>query len=50
MELNVDAMFLFTIVVGVTALLLSWETAVLAIKGWATQREVARRSRKSAPV
>ncbi len=33
------AMFIFTVCMGVTAFLMAYEIAVLAIKGWATKRE-----------
>ena len=36
-ELN--AMFLFTVMMGLTAFLMAWEIFVLAVKGWAVQRE-----------
>jgi Protein of unknown function (Ytp1) len=34
------AMFIFTVCMGFTAFLMAYEMAVLAIKGWATRREV----------
>ncbi|KAF2129844.1 hypothetical protein P153DRAFT_385073 [Dothidotthia symphoricarpi CBS 119687] len=36
---NLDAMFIFTVVMGFTALLLAWSTVVIAIKGWAQGKE-----------
>ncbi|KAG9192241.1 hypothetical protein G6011_10975 [Alternaria panax] len=36
---NLDAMFIFTVVMGLTALLMAWTTIVIAIKGWALRRE-----------
>ncbi|KAH9880144.1 hypothetical protein J1614_002170 [Plenodomus biglobosus] len=36
---NLDAMFIFTITMGVTALLMAWTTVVIAIKGWAVRKE-----------
>lgn len=36
---NLDAMFVFTITVGLTALLMAWTTIVVAIKGWAQRNE-----------
>lgn len=36
---NLDAMFIFTVVMGLTALLMAWTTVVIAIKGWALRKE-----------
>jgi hypothetical protein len=36
---GLDAMFTFTITMGLTALLLAWTTVVIAIKGWALRVE-----------
>ena len=36
---NLDAMFTFTVTMGLTALLMAWTTVTIAIKGWATRRE-----------
>jgi hypothetical protein len=36
-ELN--AMFMFTVMMGLTAFLMAWTIVVLAVKGWAVQRE-----------
>ena len=36
---GLHAMFLFTVTMGFTALLMGWEISVLAIKGWAVRRE-----------
>ena len=36
---DLDAMFLFTVIMGFTAFLMAWEIIVLAIKGWAVRRE-----------
>ncbi|KAF1988254.1 hypothetical protein K402DRAFT_411626 [Aulographum hederae CBS 113979] len=36
---NLDAMFVFTVTMGVACLLLAWTTIVLALKGWAVRRE-----------
>jgi hypothetical protein len=36
---NLDAMFTFTITMGLTALIMAWTTVVIAIKGWASQNE-----------
>ncbi|EWC45564.1 hypothetical protein DRE_05422 [Drechslerella stenobrocha 248] len=41
--MNVDAMFAFTLSLGVTALLMSYQTLTIALKGWAVKREAARR-------
>ena len=39
---GLDAMFLFTVTMGLTAFLMAWEIVVLAIEGWAVRRERAR--------
>ncbi|KAF2629885.1 integral membrane protein [Macroventuria anomochaeta] len=36
---GLDAMFTFTVTMGLTALLLAWTTVVIAIKGWALRVE-----------
>lgn len=36
---DLDAMFIFTVTMGVTALLMAWTTVVIAIKGWAVRKE-----------
>lgn len=36
---GLDAMFTFTVTMGLTALLLAWATVVIAIKGWALRVE-----------
>jgi len=36
---NLDAMFTFTVTMGLVALLMAWNVVVVAIKGWATRRE-----------
>ena len=36
---DLDAMFVFTVAMGVTALLMAWEVVVLAVKAWAVGRE-----------
>ncbi|OIC23068.1 hypothetical protein A7L51_19020 [Acinetobacter baumannii] len=36
---NLDAMFIFTVLMGVTALLMAWTTVLIAIKGWALRKE-----------
>ncbi|KAG6041823.1 hypothetical protein E4U41_001294 [Claviceps citrina] len=37
---KLDAMFLYTVTIGLVQLLMAWEMIVLAIKGWATRREM----------
>jgi hypothetical protein len=32
-------MFIFTVVMGLTALLMAWTTVIIAIKGWALRKE-----------
>ena len=49
MAINVDAMFSFILVAGFTALLMFWETLVLALKGCAVQREATRNGKVAAP-
>lgn len=39
-ELN--AMFVFTVVMGFTAFLMAWEMTVLATKGWAAGKQARR--------
>lgn len=36
---DLDAMFIFTVTMGLVGLLMAWEIIVLAIKGWAIRRE-----------
>jgi hypothetical protein len=36
---NLDAMFMYTVTLGCTGLVMAWEIIVLAIKGWAVRRE-----------
>ncbi|OAL54910.1 hypothetical protein IQ07DRAFT_500157 [Pyrenochaeta sp. DS3sAY3a] len=36
---NLDAMFTFTVTMGLTALLMAWTTIAIAIKGWAQRKE-----------
>lgn len=42
---NLDAMFGFTVMMGLTALILAWVVALLAIKGWAAKNEAQHRSK-----
>jgi hypothetical protein len=42
---DLDAMFMYTVTMGLVGLLMAWEVVVLAIKGWALRRE--RKSRAS---
>lgn len=35
---NLNAMFSFTVTMGLTAFLMAWTIIVLAVKGWAIQR------------
>jgi ABC-type nickel/cobalt efflux system permease component RcnA len=37
---ELDAMFVFTVTMGVVMLLMSWIVVVLAVKGWAVRREL----------
>lgn len=36
---NLDAMFMYTVTLGCTGLVMAWEIIVLAVKGWAVRRE-----------
>lgn len=38
-QYNLDAMFILTITIGLTALLMAWAAVVVALKGWAYRRE-----------
>ncbi|KAK6509302.1 hypothetical protein TWF481_004059 [Arthrobotrys musiformis] len=40
--MNVDGMFAFTLSLGITALLMSYQTLCIALKGWAVKREASR--------
>jgi hypothetical protein len=44
---SLDAMFTFTVTMGLTALLMAWTTVVIAIKGWATRGESCSQYAKS---
>ena len=40
MEMNdIDAMFIFTVAMGLVTLLMAWIILVIAIKGWAIGKE-----------
>lgn len=36
---DLDAMFTFTVTMGIVALVMAWETVLIALKGWAVRRE-----------
>ena len=38
-RLELDAMFLYTVTMGLVGILMAWEVAVLAIKGLAVRKE-----------
>ncbi|KAL7271208.1 hypothetical protein RUND412_006045 [Rhizina undulata] len=40
--IGADPMFILTVMVGITALFMSWVTVVMAIKGWAFEKEQKR--------
>jgi hypothetical protein len=44
---NLDAMFTFTVTMGLTAILMAWTTVLVAIKGWAYQKEARSQYAKS---
>lgn len=41
---NLDAMFMYTVTMGLVGVLMAWVIIVLAIKGWAVRKEAGRRS------
>lgn len=41
---NLDAMFMYTVTMGLVGVLMAWVIIVLAIKGWAVRKEACRRS------
>ncbi|KAK1725588.1 hypothetical protein CaCOL14_011270 [Colletotrichum acutatum] len=41
---NLDAMFMYTVTMGLVGVLMAWVVIVLAIKGWAVRKETGRRS------
>ncbi|KAH6127048.1 hypothetical protein HBI64_131430 [Parastagonospora nodorum] len=44
---NLDAMFTFTVTMGLTALLMAWTTVLIAIKGWVSRSESRNLNAKS---
>ncbi|RPA98930.1 hypothetical protein L873DRAFT_1685795 [Choiromyces venosus 120613-1] len=42
---NGDAMFVLTVIIGFTVLIMSWITCVMAIKGWALRKEQQQQQR-----
>ena len=42
---ELDAMFMYTVVMGMVGLLMAWVIVVLALKGWIVRRESARSQR-----
>ena len=36
---QLDAMFMYTVTMGLTALLMAWVILMVALKGWAARRE-----------
>lgn len=47
---ELDAMFVFTVVMGLASLLLAWTVLVIAVKNWAVQREQRRLGDAPGPV
>ncbi|KAF6841547.1 integral membrane protein [Colletotrichum musicola] len=43
---DLDAMFMYTVTMGLVGILMAWEILVLAIKGWAVRRETGRQPRR----
>ncbi len=37
---NLDAMFIFTVSMGMITFLMAWVILVIAVKGWAVRREL----------
>ncbi|KAF2008001.1 hypothetical protein P154DRAFT_13831 [Amniculicola lignicola CBS 123094] len=44
---KLDAMFTFTVTMGLVALIMAWTTVLIAIKGWATRKESRSRVSKT---
>lgn len=42
---NLDAMFLFTVTMGLVCFLMAWVLFVMAVKGWAVKKEMAKDTR-----
>jgi hypothetical protein len=38
---QLDAMFMYTVTMGLVGLLMAWVILVIALKGWAARREAA---------
>lgn len=47
---DLDAMFMYTVTMGIVGLLMAWEIIVIAIKGWAVRKEVGRPAGSSSRV
>ena len=47
---DLDAMFIFTIVLALTAIFMAWVAICLAIKGWGQQKEALRSGAISRPL
>ncbi|KAF9870409.1 hypothetical protein CkaCkLH20_12076 [Colletotrichum karsti] len=45
---GLDAMFMYTVTMGLVGVLMAWEIIVLAIKGWAVRKEAARQNNRLA--
>ncbi|KAI1080285.1 hypothetical protein F5B20DRAFT_107016 [Whalleya microplaca] len=45
---DLDAMFMYTVTMGLVGLLMAWVVLVLALKGWAVRREAGRNPKSSA--
>ena len=39
---NLDAMFMYTVTMGLVGLLMAWVILLVALKGWAIRKEVGR--------
>ncbi len=44
---DLDAMFTFTVTMGLTALIMAWTTVLIAVKGWALRKENSNKTVKN---
>lgn len=44
---DLDAMFTFNVVIGLSCFIMAWEIIVIAIKAWASKKEVAQTHTRS---
>lgn len=48
-EYHLDSMFVFTVMMGLTCLIMAWTIFVVAVKGWAVRQQQQRRAGASSP-